>query len=114
MLKQQRLMLESKQKLMAERLERLGIRVDPLPRGTFYLWGDLSGLPEGWNTALGFLERALDQQVIAIPGQAFDLNPEGSHAADIGAWDHHMRFSFGPEWSQLEAGFDRLEAALKA
>lgn len=102
-----------KQKLMAERLSRIGVRIGPLPRGTFYLWGDLSGLPEGWNTACGFLNRALDQQVIAIPGQAFDLNPEGSHAADIGEWDHHMRFSFGPEWSQLEAGFDRLEAALK-
>lgn len=104
----------AKQAKMAERLQRLGIVIDPMPRGSFYLWGDVSGMPEGWNTALGFLDHALDHQVIAIPGQAFDLNPEGSHAGAVGAWDHHLRFSFGPEWGQLEAGLDRLEQAVSS
>lgn len=102
----------AKQQKMAERLRRIGVQIEPMPRGSFYLWGNVAGLPEGWNTAMGFLDQALRQQVIAIPGQAFDLNPEGSHAGAVGQWDHHLRFSYGPEWEQLEAGFDRLEAAL--
>ena len=101
-----------KQVDMAERLTRMGVRVDPMPRGSFYLWGDVSELPEGWNTSLDFLDRALDCQVIAIPGQAFDLNPNGSRSDQTGRWGAHLRFSFGPEWVSLAAGLDRLEASL--
>ena len=101
-----------KQADMAERLTGLGVKVDPMPRGSFYLWGDVSALPEGWNTAIDFLDRALDCQVIAIPGQAFDINPNGGRTGHTGAWDRHLRFSFGPEWESLVAGLDRLEASL--
>lgn len=97
---------------MQERLRRLGVQFSPTAQGSFYLWGDVSALPKGWNTALDFLDRALDQQVVVIPGQAFDLNPEGSHANATGAFDRHVRFSYGPAEASLTAGFDRLEAAL--
>jgi aspartate/methionine/tyrosine aminotransferase len=97
---------------MKERLVKLGVRPSRGARGSFYLWGDVSSLPRGWNTALDFLDRALDQQVVVIPGQAFDLNPEGSHAQGTGAYDNFVRFSYGPAEASLSAGFDRLDAAL--
>ena len=97
---------------MQERLLKLGVQLSPKARGSFYLWGDVSFLPDGWNNALDFLDRALDQQVVVIPGQAFDINPEGSHAAGTGAFDRFIRFSYGPAEASLSAGFDRLEAAL--
>lgn len=101
-----------KRERMRQRLLKLGVRLDPAARGSFYHWGDVSDLPEGWNTALGFLDRALDQQVVVIPGQAFDLNPAGTHQSGLGAWDRFLRFSYGPVEASLTAGFDRLEAAL--
>jgi aspartate/methionine/tyrosine aminotransferase len=97
---------------MKARLEKLGVQLSPTARGSFYHWGDVSRLPSGWNTALDFLDRALDQQVVVIPGQAFDINPEGSHSMGTGAYDYFVRFSYGPAEASLAAGFDRLEAAL--
>ena len=36
-------------------LTKLGVRVDAAPSGTFYIWGDLSGLPAPINEGMGFL-----------------------------------------------------------
>ena len=45
------------------------------PDATFYCWGDLSGLPEGLNDGMQFLKAALDEKVICVPGEFFDVNP---------------------------------------
>ena len=34
-----------KRDLMLSRLERIGVRFDRPPEGTFYVWGNLAGLP---------------------------------------------------------------------
>src|SRR5919109_135438 len=40
-------------------LERLGVRTDRVPEGTFYVWGDLSNLPPPLNDGMGFFRAAL-------------------------------------------------------
>ena len=57
------------------RLERLGVRIDRAPDGTFYVWGNLAGLPAPLNDGMGFFRAALEQKVITVPGEFFDVNP---------------------------------------
>ena len=56
-------------------LQALGIRVEREPEGTFYVWGDLSGLPAPLSDGMGFFRAALEHKVITVPGEFFDINP---------------------------------------
>ena len=56
-------------------LARLGIETDAPPDGTFYIWGKVGALPAPLDDGMGFFRPALDQQVIVVPGEFFDVNP---------------------------------------
>ena len=64
-----------KRKLMMKGLRAAGIKLDVAPEATFYCWGDLSALPEPLNDGMQFLKAALDEKVICVPGEFFDVNP---------------------------------------
>lgn len=57
------------------RLRSLGLPVKIIPRATFYIWVDLSPLPEPLNNGLTFFEELLKEKVICVPGLFFDVNP---------------------------------------
>ena len=96
-----------KRTLAVEALRAAGVRVDPEPGGTFYVWGDVSGLPGSLATADGFFRAALDHQVITVPGHVFDLDP-GRRRTDTGAFDSRVRFSYGPAVEAVATGLDRI------
>ena len=50
-----------KRERMLQGLLDLGIRVDRAPEGTFYVWGDLAGLPPPLNDGMGLFRAALEQ-----------------------------------------------------
>lgn len=102
-----------KRDMMLRRLMRMGVHVDREPEGTFYIWGDVRNLPEGLNTGMGLFRKALESQVICVPGEFFDVNP-GRRRARGSRFEHHVRFSFGPAQATLEKGLDRLEALVAA
>lgn len=102
-----------KRALMLQRLNDMGIRVDISPQGAFYVWGDLSGLPEGMNNGMDFYRRALDYQVIVVPGQFFDVNPGKRRSGIISRFENYVRFSFGPDIETLRAGLNRLEQMIQ-
>ena len=93
------------------RLERLGIRTDRPPDGTFYVWGNVSGLPAPLNDGMGFFRAALDQKIIAVPGEFFDVNP-GKRRARPSRFRNYVRLSFGPSQDVLEKAVERLEAMI--
>ncbi|MGQ0507902.1 MAG: pyridoxal phosphate-dependent aminotransferase, partial [Myxococcaceae bacterium] len=62
----------AKRDFLLSRLERLGVHVDRAPDGTFYVWGDVSGLPAPLNDGMGFFRSALTQKIITVPGEFFD------------------------------------------
>ncbi|MEO6419343.1 MAG: pyridoxal phosphate-dependent aminotransferase [Polyangiaceae bacterium] len=97
---------------MLSRLERLGVRFDRVPDGTFYLWGDVSALPPPFNDGMGFFRAALTQKVIAVPGEFFDVNPGKRRAGRSSRFRGYVRFSFGPEMTVLDRALDRLEALI--
>jgi aspartate/methionine/tyrosine aminotransferase len=99
---------EKRNRLLAG-LERLGIRVDRPPEGTFYVWGNLSALPPPLNDGMGFFRAALEEKVITVPGEFFDINPGKRRRGRASRFRSHARFSFGPAMPVLERALERLE-----
>lgn len=100
-----------KRAMMLDRLTSMGIRVESPPTATFYVWGNVSGLPEGIDDGMSFFQAALEERCICVPGEFFDVNP-GQRRGRSSRFKNHVRFSFGPNKASLEAGLDRLEAMI--
>ncbi|KAI4766162.1 aminotransferase, partial [Aureobasidium sp. EXF-8845] len=60
-----------KRDYVIDRLQSMGFKIPLIPNSTFYLWLDLSSLPEGINDGLNFFEACLKEKVIVVPGIFF-------------------------------------------
>jgi len=100
-----------KRNLMVERLEAMGMRFAKAPLATFYCWASLEALPEPFDNAMDFFWRALDHQVMTVPGKFFDINPGGARPGPS-SYERWMRFSFGPPMDNVVMGLDRLAEML--
>lgn len=97
-----------KRDYLVDALSSLGVRFDLEPEGTFYAWGDLSGLPPSIRDGDDFFTAALDEQVICVPGHFFDVNPGKRRSGRPSRFVNHVRFSFGPAIDVLEEAVRRL------
>ncbi len=102
-----------KRDMLLSRLERLGVRIDRVPDGTFYVWGNVSQLPQPISDGMSFFRAALEQKVITVPGEFFDVNPGKRRSARASRFRDYVRFSFGPPKATLERALDRFERMLK-
>lgn len=93
---------KAKRDYMIDALRRLGIVVDPIPGGTFYVWADISGLPAPINNGETFFEECLKEKTITVPGVFFDVNP--GRRRRHSRYDNFVRLSFGPSMNSLERG----------
>ncbi len=100
-----------KRGLMLDVLTKLGVRVPHQPRGTFYVWGDISGLRAPYNDAETLFRAALERKVMVVPGRFFDVNPGGRRAPDP-SYEQWVRFSFGPPERNMQLGLSRLQELL--
>ncbi len=94
---------------MLSRLERIGVRFDRVPDGTFYVWGNVGSLPAPLNDGMGLFRAALEEQVIVVPGEFFDVNPGKRRSGRVSRFKDYVRFSFGPSMAVLDRALDRLE-----
>jgi N-succinyldiaminopimelate aminotransferase len=94
---------------MLSRLERLGVRFDRVPDGTFYCWGNVASLPAPLNDGMGLFRAALDKKVIVVPGEFFDVNPGKRRHGRASRFRDYVRFSFGPSLEVVERALTRLE-----
>lgn len=97
-----------KRQVMLDGLERLGVMVHSPPQGGFYCWGDLSRLPKGLHHGMELFRRALEEGVILVPGEFFDINPGHRRPNRPGRFQHYARFSFGPGLDTIERGLAGL------
>jgi len=97
------------------RLQEIGFRFDKtnLPDSTFYIWLDLSGLPEGLNDGLNFFQKCLEEKVIVVPGIFFDLNPAKRRDLFDSPCHHFVRLSYGPVMENLKKGLDAIGRIVK-
>jgi N-succinyldiaminopimelate aminotransferase len=99
-----------KRDLMVSRLLKLGVRIDRVPEGTFYVWGNVGQLPAPLNEGMGFFRAALNKKVIVVPGEFFDVNPGKRRSKRQSRFKNYVRFSFGPGQQTLSTALDRLDA----
>ena len=98
-----------KRQVMMDGLRKIGVTFDCEPGGSFYLWGNVSALPEGLNTGMDFFHACLEKKVIAVPGEFFDVNP-GKRMKNAGSrFKNYLRFSYGPDIDTINKGLARLE-----
>ncbi|PNS16614.1 hypothetical protein CAC42_4578 [Sphaceloma murrayae] len=95
------------------RLEEMGFKLPYTPNSTFYLWLDLSGLPEGINDGLNFFSALLEEKAIVVPGIFFDLNPSRRRDLFDSPCHHFVRLSYGPKMDVLKKGLDAIERVVK-
>ena len=98
-----------KRDFLIRSLKDIGVTFDLEPEGTFYAWGDLTGLPPSIRSSDDFFRAALDAQVITVPGHFFDVNPGKRRTGRPSRFLNHIRFSFGPPMDALEEAVERLQ-----
>jgi len=101
---------EKKREVLVDGLLDIGVKFNLEPQGTFYAWGDLSGLPPSLRNSDDFFKAALARQVICVPGHFFDVNPGKRRTGRPSRFVNHVRFSFGPPLQVLEEALDRLRS----
>jgi aspartate/methionine/tyrosine aminotransferase len=99
----------AKRDYLLSQLERLGVRVDRAPDGTFYVWGCVEKLPAPLSDGMGFFRALLEEKVIVVPGEFFDVNPGKRRHGRASRFKSYVRFSFGPAMSVLEKAVGRIE-----
>jgi hypothetical protein len=97
-----------KRTILLEGLAAAGVRFDLPPEGTFYCWGDISGLPPTLNEGMAFFKAALKERVICVPGEFFDINPGKRRSGRPSRFRQYVRFSFGPEETAITEGVRRI------
>ena len=60
------------------------------------------------------LKAALDQRVICVPGEFFDVNPGKRRAGRPSRFRQYVRFSFGPELNAVKTGVERIQRMVNA
>ena len=102
----------AKRDYLLSHLERLGVRVDRPPDGTFYVWGGVEQLPPPFSDGMGFFRAALEEKLIVVPGEFFDVNPGKRRQGRASRFKGYVRFSFGPPMNVLERAVERIERLL--
>jgi aspartate/methionine/tyrosine aminotransferase len=100
-----------KRDYVVERLNEMGIKT-AAPDATFYIWVNLSHLPEKIHSGLSFFEACLEEKVIVVPGLFFDINPKNRRDLSHSPCHHFIRLSFGPPLEELKRGLDGIERVL--
>ena len=98
-----------KRDYLLKELGRLGIQFDREPDATFYAWGSVAQLPTSISDGMSFFRSALDQRVITVPGEFFDVNPGKRRKGAASRFKNYVRFSFGPQLETLTLAIKRLE-----
>jgi aspartate/methionine/tyrosine aminotransferase len=102
-----------KRDIMVDGLRSIGVRFEREPDGTFYAWGNLSGLPEGLRTGPELFRAALEEKVIVVPGQFFDIDPGQRRFGRGSRFVNYARFSFGPSEDVIRTAVERLKRVVE-
>jgi aspartate/methionine/tyrosine aminotransferase len=101
-----------KHRLMLNSLRENGMLCSEDANSTFYVWADISQLPESLSNSDRFFLEALKHKVITVPGHLFDIQP-GKEKRES-QFNQHIRFSFGPTEENVMMGLERITDLIKS
>lgn len=101
-----------KRNALLESLRALDFDMSSPSEGTFYLWAGLSRLPKHLRDGRSFFRYALQQQLIVVPGEVFDLRKETAPSRED--CNKFLRISFGPSLATVLEGVQRIKAVLES
>lgn len=108
---------KAKRDFMVKALAEIEITCN-MPEATFYIWANISKLPEPLNNCHVFLEEAVKEKVIVVPGSSFDINPKKARFETKGPkFANYVRIAFGMPLDKLKLGvasITRMIAKAKA
>ena len=96
-----------KKDYMISELRKLGFIISAPPQATFYIWANISELPQPLNQSFNFFEECLKEKVIIVPGTFFDVNP-GQRRKES-QYKNFVRISFGPSLESLKKGIHSIQ-----
>ena len=99
-----------KRDYLVEALISMNFEIKSLPKGAFYVWADVSKLPNGYNTGDSFVENMLQNKIITIKGNSFDVNPNTKRQSQ--KWQNYVRFAFGQELESIQKGVEIMREIL--
>lgn len=102
---------KKKRDFVVNSIKKLGIRLAAKPQGAFYVWADLSDLPDPLKNGIDFFREGLKEKVITVPGVFFDVNPGRRRASSRFA--NLCRISYGPPLESLELGMEALKRVVE-
>ena len=102
-----------KRRILIDGLRETGMRLDLEPEGTFYVWADLAALPAPLADGMSFFRAALEEKVICVPGEFFDINPGKRRSGRSSRFRTYARFSFGPEEEVVTEGVRRIQELVR-
>ena len=95
------------------RLRSMGIGIDSAPEGAFYVFANLSRLPERLRDGMDFFRAGLERNVIVVPGKFFDVDPGRRRDHIPSRLRNYVRVSYGPSMKTLQMGLDRLDGLIR-
>ena len=101
---------QDKRDQVVRRARAMGMQLDREPEGTFYVWGSVANLPAPISDGMSFFRAALEEKVIVVPGEFFDVNPGKRRAGRPSRFRRYVRLSFGPGAEIVDRGMTKLEA----
>lgn len=107
-----RKVFSKKHQIMTNFLRKNGMLCSNDSRSTFYVWADISQLPEPLNQADVFFMEALKYKVMTVPGHLFDIRPNIEQQDRF--FNQYIRFSFGPDEKSLLEGLNRISTLIKS
>lgn len=105
---------KQKRELVMRRLREMGFVLHNEPQGGFYAFASLENMPDGLQDGRAFFQKALDYQVICVPGEFFDVDPGKRRSHILSRLSHYVRISYGPPLAEVVRGLDALERMIKA
>lgn len=102
-----------KRQLLLNGLADLGVEVELEPQGTFYIWGNLRNLPPQISNSMDFFKAGLQEKIITVPGEFFDVNPGRRRYGRPSRFKHHTRFSFGPSAEEIQEGLRKIKKMIQ-
>jgi N-succinyldiaminopimelate aminotransferase len=98
----------AKRDYLLSHLEQLEIKADRPPDGTFYVLGCVDRLRPPLHEGMAFFRAALEEKMIVVPGEFFDVNPGKRRPGRASRFRGYVRFSFGPPMTVLERALPRI------